>query len=145
MRVPSLDPVYKAMLDSIVSANRARLLSTSIMVMDLRAVYPLPRVIAVLVDDKCASSYEDFVLMARQSGKVTVVSGTRTAGVHDYGNVRSLWLPGRRRLRLPTSRSRQLPAGAIDNVGLAPDAWIPLGAPDTIRFAAITVAARALH
>jgi Periplasmic protease len=105
------------------------------MVVRLDTVYPMPRAVAVLVDGGCASSCEDFVLMAQQSAKVTVVGPARTAGIHDYGNVRALWLPGWRRLRVPTSRSRRLPAEAIDNVGLAPEVWVPAGAPDTIRFA----------
>lgn len=217
VRVPSFSPEYKGVLDSLVSANRSRLLSTPTLVVDLRgngggctcaydalaplvydgpfsaggqdlwtspanvafvrgwltdnampetfkesvrralpliegapnsfvpfprdtvvrldSVYPMPRNVAVLVDGGCASSCEDFVLMARQSAKVTVVGPSRTAGVHDYGNVRAVWLPGWRRLRVPTSRSRRLPAGAIDNVGLAPDVWVPAGTPDTVRFA----------
>jgi C-terminal processing protease CtpA/Prc len=101
----------------------------------LDTVYPMPRTIAVLIDEGCASSCEDFVLMARQSAKVTVVGPARTAGVHDYGNVRAIWLPGWRRLRVPTSRSRWLPAEAIDNIGLAPEVWVPAGTPDTIQFA----------
>ena len=104
-------------------------------VVRLETVYPMPRAVAVLVDHGCASSCEDFVLMARESRKVTIVSPDRTAGVHDYGNVRAIWLPGWRRLRIPTTRSHRLPGGAIDNVGLAPDVWVPAGVGDTIRFA----------
>ena len=103
-------------------------------VIRLDTIYPMPRSVALLVDEKCASSCEDFLLMARQSPKVTIVGTGRTAGVHDYGNVRSLWLPGWRRMRIPTSRSRRLPAGAIDNVGLVPDVLIPTGERDTLRF-----------
>ena len=104
-------------------------------VVRLDTVYPMPRTVAVLVDHGCASSCEDFVLMARESRKVTIVGAERTAGVHDYGNVRAVWLPGWRRLRIPTTRSHGLPGGAIDNVGLAPGVWVPAGVDDAVRFA----------
>jgi hypothetical protein len=93
-----------------------------------RDVLPLPAAVAVLVDSACASSCEDFVEAARQSRKVTVFSATNTGGASDYGNIRSVMLPGWRRLRVATSRSRRLRAGiqaATDFVGLAPDVRLP--------------------
>jgi hypothetical protein len=92
------------------------------------AVLPRPSAVAVLVDSLCASSCEDFVTMARQSRKVTVFSATNTAGAGDYGNIRPVMLPGWRRLRVATSRSRRLRAGvqaATDFVGLSPDVRLP--------------------
>lgn len=87
-------------------------------------VRPHPSAVAMLVDSVCASSCEGFVTAAHQSQKVTVFGVTNTAGAGDYGNVRAVMLPGRRRLRVATSRSRRLRAGiqaATDFVGLAPD------------------------
>lgn len=95
-------------------------------------IYPMPRRVAVLVDHVCASSCEDFVFEARQSRKVTVLGAEHTKGVHDYGNVRSLWLPGWRRMRVPTSRGR---GERIDRVGFAPAVLIPMGEPDAVEFA----------
>ena len=91
-------------------------------------VPPRPAAVAVLVDSVCASSCEDFVRAAQQSRKATVFSATNTAGAGDYGNVRSVPLPGWRRLRVATSRSRRLRAGtsaSTDFVGVAPDVRLP--------------------
>lgn len=96
--------------------------------------HPLPRAVAVVVDRECASSCEDFVLDARQSGRVTVLGTENTRGSIDSGNVRSTWLPGWRRLRVPTSRSRRLPAERLNGVGIAPAVRIPEGA-DAVEFA----------
>lgn len=94
-------------------------------------IYAMPRRVAVLVDRRCASTCEDFVLEARQSRKVTVLGGEHTAGVNDYGNIRSLWLPGWRRMRVATSRSR---GERIDRVGIAPAVLIPHDVTDTVAF-----------
>ncbi|HKP19954.1 MAG TPA: hypothetical protein VJT68_00445 [Thermoleophilaceae bacterium] len=92
------------------------------------AILARPTNVAVLVDSICASSCENFVMVARQSRKVTVFSATNTAGAGDYGNVRQVMLPGWRRLRVATSRASRLRTGAqsaIDFVGLAPDVRLP--------------------
>lgn len=92
------------------------------------AVLPRPSAVAVLVDSLCASSCEEFVRIARQSRKVVVFSATNTGGAGDYGNVRPVMLPGWRRLRVPTSRSRRLRArveATTDFVGLSPDVRLP--------------------
>lgn len=102
----------------------------------LDSVLTTPRDVAVLVDGGCASSCEDFVLLARQSQKVTVMGLERTKGVGDYGNVRSVWLPGWRRLRIPISRSmRFLSEGPLDNIGIAPDVLISDDASDLVEYA----------
>lgn len=92
-----------------------------------------PRAVGVLVDRGCASSCENFVLDARQSRKVTVFGAENTRGMGDYGNVRATWLPGWRRLRIPTSRSRRLPDEPLDNVGVAPDVRLPAGLTDAVE------------
>jgi len=94
-------------------------------------VFPMPQAVAVVVDSECASSCEDFVLEARQSSKVTLLGVSHTAGVHDYGEVRGVWLPGWRRIAIPTSRAR---GPRIDNVGLAPAVQIPKAEPEATEF-----------
>jgi hypothetical protein len=80
-----------------------------------------PAQVDLFYDRRCASSCEEFVLAARQSAKVTTF-GTHSAGVIDYGNVRSTVLPTRRRsLFWPTSRSRRLPEQPIDGAGIPPE------------------------
>jgi C-terminal processing protease CtpA/Prc len=50
------------------------------------------------------------------------IFGRPSFGVLDYANVRLFILPSQQMfLFLPTTRSRRLPGGAIDNVGVVPD------------------------
>jgi len=95
-------------------------------------IFRLPRRVAVLVDRGCASSCEDFVLEARQSHKVVVVGAENTAGVHDYGNLRKVYLPGWRQMMVPTSRAR---GPQFDFIGLAPEVRIPKGTADLVDYA----------
>ena len=95
-------------------------------------VYPRPRAVALLVDGGCASSCEDLVQEARQSRKVTVVGAENTAGVHDFGNIRKVYLPGYRQMMVPTTRTR---GPHIDGVGFKPDVRVPKGAKDVVAFA----------
>ena len=85
-------------------------------------VHPYPRAVGLLIDRGCASACEQFVLEARQSGKVTVFGAENTRGALDYLNVRTARLPsGVRTLRLPISRLSGLPADPVNPTGLAPD------------------------
>jgi hypothetical protein len=97
----------------------------------LDTVFPMTRTVAVLVDSVCASSCEDFVLEARQSAKVTVMGVGHTAGVHDFGEVRRVWLPGWRRVALPTNRAH---GARIDHVGITPTVSIPRTERDPVEF-----------
>ncbi len=88
----------------------------------LDEVRTYPRRVVVLVDGNCASSTENFLLAAMQSGKVTVM-GQPTAGVLDYANMRSADFPCYSlRLDYATTRSRRIDVGmGVDNKGIAPD------------------------
>ncbi len=101
-------------------------------IVGLDTVLPMPRTVAVVMDSVCASTCEDFLLEVRQSAKVTVMGVGHTAGVHDYGEVRGVWLPGWRRVALPTNRAR---GPRIDHVGIAPTVWIPRTEQDPVEFA----------
>jgi hypothetical protein len=80
-----------------------------------------PRRIGVLVDRRCASSCEEFLLAMRQSFKVKLF-GQSSAGSLDYSNLRPWTLPsGKRRLMYATSRSTRLPDFAVDAAGIPPD------------------------
>jgi hypothetical protein len=98
----------------------------------LPEVFPLPSRVAILMDSECASTTEQFLLLARQSKKVTLF-GQHSAGVLDYANVRLFTLPsGNCFLAIPTTRSRRLPKEPIDNIGIAPDVHIRnLSSPQT--------------
>ncbi|WP_028111695.1 S41 family peptidase [Ferrimonas kyonanensis] len=84
-----------------------------------------PARVAVLVDGKCASSCEQFLLLVQQSFKVKLV-GRRSHGALDYSNLRPFSLPsGKRELFYATSRSLRLPHQPVDIAGISPDIYLP--------------------
>ncbi|HWS89865.1 MAG TPA: S41 family peptidase [Pyrinomonadaceae bacterium] len=102
----------------------------------LDAVLPMPRAVIVLVDRRCASTCEQFLLDARQSRKVKVLGDRSTGGLLDYGNALTTPLPsGHRRMQVPTTRSRRLPLIALDLAGVMPDVRLPRNEPDPVEFA----------
>jgi hypothetical protein len=86
-----------------------------------------PKRVAVLVDQPCGSSCEQFVLTVRQNFRVKLV-GRPTAGQLDYSNLRPYHLPSGRILLYATSRSIRLPLMPVDNVGVQPDVLLPVPA-----------------
>ena len=90
-----------------------------------------PKKIVILIDRYCASTTEEFLLIARQSAKVTLM-GESTGGTLDYSNSREQafkCMPYI--LRYSTTRSRRLNEGkGIDGKGINPyveltgDDWI---------------------
>ena len=91
----------------------------------LPVVWANPAKVAVVIDGRCASATEEFLLFARQSTK-TKMAGEHSQGVLDYSNVvRKDFSSPPFTLNYPTTRSRRLDAGlGIDNKGIQPD--IPL-------------------
>lgn len=91
----------------------------------LPAVWPMPAKVAIVINQGCGSTTEEFLLAAMQSKKV-VIAGEPSKGVLDYSNVveKDFFNPNFE-LHYPTTRSRRIDAGlGIDNVGIQPD--IPL-------------------
>ncbi|HKK59504.1 MAG TPA: S41 family peptidase [Salinivirga sp.] len=90
---------------------------------------PYPENVYVIADEGCASSTEQFLLMAEQSSKTTIV-GKTTFGAIDVSNVNTVMFPNNKyRLNYATSRSLRIPGRIIDDIGIAPDIIIP----DTIQ------------
>jgi hypothetical protein len=101
---------------------------------ELPEVLERPARVAVLVDGRCASSCEQFLLMARQSRKVTIY-GEPSAGILDFGNVRSAAMPGGTlRLFYPTTRSKRLPHAPVDGIGIIPDVRVPEREADPVSW-----------
>ena len=89
-------------------------------------VAPYPRRVGILVDKRCGSTCEEFLLAARQSFKVKLF-GQASAGALDYSNLRPFLLPsGKRLLMYATSRSLRLPHFAVDAAGIPPDQLLPM-------------------
>lgn len=80
-----------------------------------------PKKVVILINGKCGSTTEEFLLTAVQSSKVTLM-GEHTVGVLDYSNIRGADFKGLPyMLYWATSRSRRLDIGkGIDNVGIKP-------------------------
>ncbi len=104
-----------------------------------------PRRVAVMIDRKCGSSCEQFVLAARQSFKVKLF-GRPTFGALDYSNLRPHDLPsGTRRLLYATSRSLRLPAYSVDIDGVAPDHLLPDPVDESAFTAEVDVVRRVME
>lgn len=88
--------------------------------------HPHPKRVALVIDQGCGSSCEEFVLKLRQSFNVKTI-GTRTHGSLDYSNLRSYLLPsGKRELWYATSRSNRLPDFKVDGSGIMADIYFPV-------------------
>ncbi|HEY0885567.1 MAG TPA: S41 family peptidase [Ramlibacter sp.] len=88
--------------------------------------HPRPQRVAVLMDSRCGSSCEQFLLTVRQSFSVKLVGRSRSGGAVDASNLRPHMLPSRkRRLWYATTLSNRLPALPIDGIGVAPDVFLP--------------------
>lgn len=84
-----------------------------------------PRRVAVLMDEDCVSSCEQFLLTVRQSFRVKLL-GRNSGGNLDYSNLRPHLLPsGKRQLLYATSRSYRLPSMPVDVAGIMPDIYLP--------------------
>jgi len=86
-----------------------------------------PQRVAILVDEGCMSSCEEFLLSARQSFTVKLV-GQHTGGTLDFSNMRPYPLPSGGRVLLYTvTRSKRIPAMPVDGIGVMPDVFVPAG------------------
>ncbi|MCG2617961.1 S41 family peptidase [Terrimonas sp. NA20] len=91
---------------------------------------PFPKKIAVIINGRCGSTTEQFLLEARQSKKVRLF-GTHSMGVLDYANVREKEICNDFTVNYPTTRSRRIDIGeGIDNVGIRPDVVLDFNNPD---------------
>jgi hypothetical protein len=83
-------------------------------------VYVMPQKVAVLINRRCGSSCEEFLLEARQSSKVRLF-GEPSAGNLDYANLLPHPLPSGRVLWVGMSRSHRLPEQPLDGIGVPPN------------------------
>lgn len=89
-------------------------------------VFKYPKKVGIIINENVASSAEQFLLMAKNSKKVTIFGNQNTAGVLDYSNTVPIDFPsGKYYVYIPQTRSRRLPENPIDNIGIKPDVNIP--------------------
>lgn len=90
----------------------------------LQDVYPNPKNVAILINEYCGSTTEQFLLEAKQSKKVKLV-GTTTAGVLDISNMYNVISPSKEfKLWYGLSKSYRIPEMTIDGKGILPDYYI---------------------
>ncbi len=84
-------------------------------------VYQYPSNIAILINEYCGSTTEEFLLAAKQSRKVKLL-GKTTSGVLDFSNQHFVKSPCEVfELVYSISKSKRLPYFPIDNIGIQPD------------------------
>lgn len=102
----------------------------------LDSICPLPKKVAVIIDNKVASAAEQFLILAKAcSNRVTFYGKDNTLGAVDYSNLMPFDLPcSSISCYIPTSRTIGigLTNHGIDGVGIAPDVRITLPYPDEI-------------
>lgn len=87
-------------------------------------IFPFPQKVAVLINEYCGSTTEQFLLEAKQSAKVKLY-GKTTFGSLDISNMHHANSPsGEFQLWYCRSKSFRIPEMAIDNVGLQPDHYL---------------------
>lgn len=84
-------------------------------------VFEYPAKVAILINEYCGSTTEEFLLAAKQSGKVKLF-GKTTSGVLDISNQHFVKSPcGDIELVYCITKSNRIPDFAIDGVGIQPD------------------------
>jgi len=95
--------------------------SKDTMYLKLDTIYPYPKNVAILVNENCGSTTEEFLFYAKQSKKVKIF-GKKTYGVLDITDMHPVDFPsGDFRLYYCTAISMRLPEFDIDNYGIQPD------------------------
>ena len=84
-------------------------------------VFPYPKNVAILINENCGSTTEQFLLAAKQSKKVKLFGNT-TTGALDISNLNSVKSPCNEfELVYGTSKSLRIPEMIIDDKGIQPD------------------------
>lgn len=141
------DTGCKAMLAPIVATMRSAAPGTFALHGERVIVAPVapeprrPARVALLIDQPCGSSCEQFVLETRIGWRVKVV-GRPTGGMLDVSNLRPHALPSGRMMWYATTRSTRLPLMRIDDIGIAPDILLPKPADDAARDAEVKLVQR---
>ncbi|MTK52530.1 S41 family peptidase [Paludibacter sp.] len=101
---------------------------TNELTIKLDTVFLYPTHIYIIVDRYCASSAEEFILIAKQSAKAKIL-GENTAGCLDFSNVKSYAPKGDIgvtwwNLDYASTISQRLPESPVDKNGIFPDLYL---------------------
>jgi hypothetical protein len=138
---PDLSPGTKAMLQKIVTQGNANpntfvpMLSNTIDSMIFPKATPYPKKVSIIIDKKCASATEQFLLLAKQSKKTTIYGYENSGGALDYANLNTVFTPsGYWYATVPTTRSARLPKNPVDPNGIKPDVLVPKDVKDIVQW-----------
>ncbi|RAJ08808.1 peptidase S41-like protein [Chitinophaga skermanii] len=94
-------------------------------------ILPNPANVAIIINENCGSTTEQFLLAAKQSKKVKLY-GTTTIGVLDISNMYHVPFPCEQLgLGYALSKSYRIPGMALDGKGIQPDFYIDPSIPST--------------
>jgi hypothetical protein len=138
---PNLPADTKAVVEKIVVAGTERpntfvpMSNNKVDTILFEAPMPYPKKVSVLIDRKSASATEQFLLLAKQSKKVTIYGHENSAGALDYANVNVILTPsGYWYAGIPTTRSNRLPKNPVDPMGIKPDVVVDKSVKDLIDY-----------
>ncbi|WP_270087110.1 S41 family peptidase [Sphingobacterium sp. SYP-B4668] len=104
--------------------NFVRVREANVTVDSMDSILPNPLRVAILVNEYCASTTEQFLLEAKQSSKVKLY-GSSTFGALDFSNMTSAISPsGEFQLWYCRSKSLRIPGMEIDGSGIQPDYYL---------------------
>lgn len=96
---------------------------------ELESILPNPKEVAIIIDQECGSSTEQFLLAAKQSKKVKLY-GRTTFGALDISNMNVVESPCKQFvLGYAMSRTMRIPGMSIDGKGIQPDFYIDSSIP----------------
>ncbi len=94
-----------------------------------------PNKVSIIIDGKCMSATEEFLLKAKQSSKTTIYGYEPTGGALDYSNLNPVITPsGYWYATVPTTRSSRIPDNPVDPNGIEPDVLVDKDINNLIEF-----------
>ncbi|MDD4309865.1 MAG: S41 family peptidase [Candidatus Cloacimonetes bacterium] len=112
-------------LGKLVKFDTADFVSTK-----LDEVLECPKQVAIIMNEKCASATESFLIHAKQSKK-TKLYGRTSKGCFDISNMNNIVSPCKRIiLRYAMTITKGFPDAAIDDIGIRPDFYLTRSLPE---------------
>ncbi len=101
----------------------------SVSIVQMDTVYPFPKKVGIIINERNGSTDEEFLMAAKQSQKVKLF-GTSTYGILDVSNMYFVLSPsGEFELGYCLSRSLRIPDFTIDGHGIQPDFYLDPSIP----------------
>lgn len=103
--------------------------------LSLNSITEFPKKVSIIIDKKCKSSTEQFLLLAKQSRKTKIYGYENSGGALDYANLNIVLTPsGFWYASVPTTRTTRLPNNPVDPFGIKPDILVDKKIKDIIQW-----------